>query len=91
MKMHPKYIAIILIYFRDLKLYYFVTAETNNVIPEVVPGSPDVHTKRLGKITTTQPLISEEGLILPRKPLNPCLENPDRQNLHRELLFNQKM
>ncbi|XP_044726751.1 protein FAM107B isoform X2 [Chrysoperla carnea] len=65
--------------------------ETNNMIPEVVPGSPDVHTKRLGKVTTTQPLISEEGLILPRKPLNPCLENPDRQNLHRELLFNQKI
>jgi Protein of unknown function (DUF1151) len=33
----------------------------------------------------------EEGLILPKKLVNPCLESSDRQNLHRELLFNQKM
>lgn len=32
-----------------------------------------------------------QGLILPKKLLNPCLESTDRQNLHRELLFNQKM
>lgn len=34
---------------------------------------------------------NEEGLILPKKLINPCLESSDRQNLHRELLFNQKM
>lgn len=34
---------------------------------------------------------NEEGLILPKKLINPCLESTDRQNLHRELLFNQKM
>lgn len=33
----------------------------------------------------------EEGLIIPKKLINPCLESSDRQNLHRELLFNQKM
>ncbi|CRL01683.1 CLUMA_CG014902, isoform A [Clunio marinus] len=33
----------------------------------------------------------EEGLIVPRKLINPCLESSDRQNLHRELLFNQKI
>lgn len=33
----------------------------------------------------------EEGLIVPKKLINPCLESSDRQNLHRELLFNQKM
>lgn len=31
------------------------------------------------------------GLILPKKLLNPCLESKERKNLHRELLFNQKM
>lgn len=38
-----------------------------------------------------QPLMNEEGLILPRKPQNPCLESQDRQSLHRELMFNKKM
>lgn len=33
----------------------------------------------------------EEGLILPKKLINPCLESRDRQNLHRELLFNNKV
>nr|XP_023026629.1 protein FAM107B [Leptinotarsa decemlineata] len=36
-------------------------------------------------------LISDDGLIMPRKPANPVRENPDRQNLHKELLFNQKI
>ncbi|XP_071443940.1 uncharacterized protein [Hetaerina americana] len=35
--------------------------------------------------------MDQEGLILPRKPQNPCLDSVDRQNLHRELLFNQKI
>jgi len=34
---------------------------------------------------------NEEGLIMPKKLINPCLESSDRQNLHRELLFNQKI
>lgn len=37
------------------------------------------------------PLLNEEGLIIPRKPPNPVKENSERQNLHREMLFNQKM
>ncbi|GAB0090656.1 uncharacterized protein DMENIID0001_054040 [Sergentomyia squamirostris] len=32
-----------------------------------------------------------QGLIVPKKLINPCLESTDRQNLHRELLFNQKI
>lgn len=32
-----------------------------------------------------------EGLILPKKPHNPCIDSSDRQNLHRELMFNQKI
>lgn len=35
--------------------------------------------------------MHQDGLILPRKPVNPCLTSADHQNLHRELLFNQKM
>ncbi|KAK7866879.1 hypothetical protein R5R35_006042 [Gryllus longicercus] len=37
------------------------------------------------------PPFSPEGLILPRKLHNPCLESNDHKNLHRELLFNQKV
>ncbi|CAG0892532.1 unnamed protein product [Darwinula stevensoni] len=32
----------------------------------------------------------DDGLILPQKITNPCLQSPERRNLHRELLFNQK-
>lgn len=31
------------------------------------------------------------GLIAPRRLINPCLESSPRQDLHRELMFNQKM
>ncbi|XP_075235611.1 uncharacterized protein LOC142332848 [Lycorma delicatula] len=39
-------------------------------------------------MTTTS---TDDGIILPKKIQNPCLESSDRQNLHRELLFNQKI
>lgn len=35
--------------------------------------------------------ITEDGLIMPKKLNNPCADSSDRQSLHRELLFNQKM
>lgn len=31
------------------------------------------------------------GLILPKKLINPCLTSTDRKQLHRELKFNTKM
>ncbi|KPJ09735.1 hypothetical protein RR48_13369 [Papilio machaon] len=31
------------------------------------------------------------GLIAPRRLPNPCLESPQRMDLHRELLFNQRI
>lgn len=37
------------------------------------------------------PILTEDGLIIPRKPTNPVKENSERQNLHKEMLFNQKM
>ncbi|XP_049823483.1 protein FAM107B isoform X2 [Aethina tumida] len=36
-------------------------------------------------------VTDEGGLIVPRKPANPVREDPGRQNLHKELLFNQKI
>ncbi|KAJ6640188.1 hypothetical protein Bhyg_12937, partial [Pseudolycoriella hygida] len=32
-----------------------------------------------------------DGQIIPKKIINPCLDSIDRQNLHRELMFNQKI
>ncbi|XP_059471167.1 ensconsin [Neocloeon triangulifer] len=32
-----------------------------------------------------------EGLIMPRKPANPCLDSDDHKSLHRELMFNKKV
>ncbi|XP_072940267.1 actin-associated protein FAM107A isoform X2 [Epargyreus clarus] len=32
-----------------------------------------------------------DGLIAPRRLPNPCLESPQRMDLHRELLFNQRI
>ncbi|XP_037960734.1 protein FAM107B [Teleopsis dalmanni] len=32
-----------------------------------------------------------DGLILPKKLINPCLESSDRKQLHRELKFNNKV
>ncbi|KRT86054.1 hypothetical protein AMK59_1615, partial [Oryctes borbonicus] len=53
-----------------------------NMIPESQRSTPH---------PPAPPLLSEDGLIIPRKLPNPVLDNTDRQNLHRELLFNQKI
>ena len=34
--------------------------------------------------------VTEDGLILPRRLVNPCLESRERLDLHRELRFNAK-
>lgn len=36
-------------------------------------------------------MTDSQGLIVPKKLANPCLDSTDRQQLHRELMFNQKM
>uniref|UniRef100_A0A0K8TNX6 Protein FAM107B n=1 Tax=Tabanus bromius TaxID=304241 RepID=A0A0K8TNX6_TABBR len=41
--------------------------------------------------STAGVVTDSKGLIVPKKILNPCLESSDRQNLHRELMFNQKI
>lgn len=54
--------------------------------------SPTLSETRLGAVEMVQ---EGEGLgdalIAPRRLPNPCLENPLRMDLHRELMFNQKM
>ncbi|CAH1966536.1 unnamed protein product [Acanthoscelides obtectus] len=57
--------------------------ETAAMIPDTIKSSNNHH--------PPPPHLTEDGLILPRKPANPVKENTDRQNLHRELLFNQKV
>ncbi|XP_052867825.1 protein FAM107B [Anopheles cruzii] len=43
-------------------------------------------------INSSQSVMTDsQGLILPKKLVNPVLESMDRQNLHRELKFNQKI
>lgn len=37
------------------------------------------------------PHMGPDGLILPRKPYNPCLTSNNHKDLRRELLFNQKI
>ncbi|KAK0167467.1 hypothetical protein PV327_004862 [Microctonus hyperodae] len=37
------------------------------------------------------PHMGPDGLILPRKPYNPCLFDSNHKDLRRELLFNQKI
>ena len=35
-------------------------------------------------------MTDAQGLIMPKKLVNPCVLSTDRQNLHRELMFNNK-
>ena len=35
-------------------------------------------------------LLDKDGLVVPRKPANPCIESHERRDLHRELMFHQK-
>ncbi|XP_064539003.1 protein FAM107B isoform X1 [Drosophila montana] len=41
--------------------------------------------------TPTGVQTDAEGLILPKKLINPCIENTDRKELHRELKFNARI
>ena len=35
-------------------------------------------------------VMDKEGLVVPRKPPNPCIASMERRDLHRELAFHQK-
>lgn len=69
--------------------------------PAVVPSSTSPSHHPATMVPVMHPLhqlppitavtsVSEDGLILPRKILNPCLESRERVDLHRELRFNAK-
>ncbi|XP_037924964.1 uncharacterized protein LOC119660467 isoform X2 [Hermetia illucens] len=49
------------------------------------------YTNEMIHSTSSDIVTDSEGLILPRKLANPYLESRDRRDLHRELLFNQKI
>lgn len=63
--------------------------------PELCRSGADLEKRNrrnnVGPIAPPLPPHNPESLIVPRKPQNPCLESSDRKNLHRELLFNQKI
>lgn len=40
---------------------------------------------------TGSSMTDAQGLIVPKKLVNPCIISMDRQNLHRELMFNNKV
>ena len=44
----------------------------------------------MATVTTRTPLKDSEGLILPKKLLNPCLESRSVKDLHREIKWNKK-
>ncbi|XP_028171081.1 protein FAM107B isoform X1 [Ostrinia furnacalis] len=52
------------------------------LVPESVPGADEMVQEGEG---------AADGLIAPRRLPNPCLESPQRMDLHRELLFNQRI
>ncbi|OWR54738.1 hypothetical protein KGM_215868 [Danaus plexippus plexippus] len=55
-------------------------------------GSPTLCDPVLGPIEMVQEGEGAgDGLIAPRRLPNPCVENPLRMDLHRELMFNQKI
>ncbi|XP_068222935.1 uncharacterized protein [Palaemon carinicauda] len=41
--------------------------------------------------TNSNGRLDDKGLIMPKKLINPCMESSEKKNLHRELMFNQKM
>lgn len=48
-------------------------------------NSVDHLSERLGSV-----VLDKDGLVVPRKPANPCVESMERRDLHRELMFHQK-
>lgn len=64
------------------------TCQKNMVNRQVQNGNSASHEIIQNEVSSD---ISERGLIVPKKPHNPCLESPEHQHLRKELLFNNKM
>lgn len=69
------------------------TSKKSDMIPEPdYSDSEDPENRRKPRPGLSNGVqFTEDGLVVPKKPTNPCLESSERQNLHRELLFNQKI
>lgn len=92
----PQDWAMLLI-FRDQFLCHTVFLSANfitNVTPstegEDVP-EPDYHEAELANGSSAHRPSDGSGLVGPKKLPNPVLDSKERQNLHRELLMNQKL
>lgn len=57
-----------------------------NAVRSSKSGSPNRN-----NCNATMPQFDDYGLVLPRKPQNPCLQSQERKSLHKEMLWNQKM
>lgn len=62
----------------------------NNMIEQGPIPLPVLATRGMN-LPPTHMNTEPEGLILPKKLHNPCIDSGDRQNVHKELMFNQKM
>ncbi|XP_014258375.1 uncharacterized protein LOC106671915 [Cimex lectularius] len=64
---------------------------------EVNDDSAEAEVEDRGKMTSVKAVgggsvqMTPDGLILPKRLHNPCVESQDRQRLHRELMLNQKI
>ncbi|KAG6446387.1 hypothetical protein O3G_MSEX004444 [Manduca sexta] len=58
------------------------------LVPTLVSESAPV---AVDMVQEGEPGAGGDGLIAPRRLPNPCLESPQRMDLHRELLFNQRI
>ncbi len=63
------------------------TTSSSSIIRQVRSGSPNMNNSN----SIHLPHFDDEGLVIPRKPHNPCIESNERKNLHKEMLWNQKM
>jgi hypothetical protein len=63
------------------------TTSSSSIIRQVRSGSPNMNNSNSMHL----PHFDEEGLVIPRKPQNPCIESSERKSLHKEMLWNQKV
>ncbi|XP_045534264.1 protein FAM107B [Papilio machaon] len=78
---------------REKLAIYENASESGTLCPSVVGPAPTVSESALsGEVAMVQEGEGAgAGLIAPRRLPNPCLESPQRMDLHRELLFNQRI
>jgi len=51
---------------------------------------PIILPRTLAMPSSPTPQLNDEGLVVPRKLINPNMDSKEKQDLHRELMFNQK-